>query len=327
MSAAVVATSADGKGCVPGAGADRAGRCRPGASRRGRPAPWDRSRDSAPDGRWARPRAERPAASPIRARRSAGSRCSRPCAPPAAGADAEGFGRDDLVARALGGGQQARRALGLLGAALLYAAHDEGLRVVLGVLVGIDDLHGSADRLGVAQGRDLGVAIAHVAHDLDRVLADRGDEPPHFKRRVGELDRVGRGLHRAEAGIVVFDDAAARLGVGIVHQVAHLVDGRAWHAGRQQDFQQLLAGVLGEVRLHHRLEDGAMGDAALVGGEAWIGQPLLAAERRAQDLPEGVVGAGDVDRLGPGLEDAQRKEDRIAGAHAHRVLAGEADGW
>ena len=51
------------------------------------------------------------------------------------------LGRDDLVAGVLGRRQQALGALGLLGAALLDAAHEEGLRVVLGVLVGIDDLH------------------------------------------------------------------------------------------------------------------------------------------------------------------------------------------
>ena len=45
------------------------------------------------------------------------------------------------MARALGRRQQALGALGLLGAALLDAAHEEGLRVVLGMLVGIDDLH------------------------------------------------------------------------------------------------------------------------------------------------------------------------------------------
>src|SRR5439155_24008628 len=41
-----------------------------------------------------------------------------------------------------GGGEQPRRPLGLLGAPLPGAAHEEGLRVVHGVLVGVDDLHG-----------------------------------------------------------------------------------------------------------------------------------------------------------------------------------------
>ena len=49
--------------------------------------------------------------------------------------------RDHLVRRALRCREQARGPLGLLGAALLHAAHEEGLRIVRGVLVGIDDLH------------------------------------------------------------------------------------------------------------------------------------------------------------------------------------------
>jgi hypothetical protein len=56
----------------------------------------------------------------------------------------EGRGRRDLMARLRGGGQQARRAFGLLGALLDDAADQEGLRVVPGVLVGVDDLHGAA---------------------------------------------------------------------------------------------------------------------------------------------------------------------------------------
>ena len=58
-----------------------------------------------------------------------------------AGAEPCALGAHDIVACALGCRQQALGALGLLGAALLDAAHEEGLRVVLGVLVGIDDLH------------------------------------------------------------------------------------------------------------------------------------------------------------------------------------------
>ena len=49
--------------------------------------------------------------------------------------------RQDRVAGRTRGGQQAGGALRLLGAALPGAAHDEVLRVVLGVLFGIDDLH------------------------------------------------------------------------------------------------------------------------------------------------------------------------------------------
>jgi hypothetical protein len=51
---------------------------------------------------------------------------------------------DDLVAGVCCGGEQARGTLRLFGAPLLHAAHDEGLRIVLGVLVGVDDLHGVA---------------------------------------------------------------------------------------------------------------------------------------------------------------------------------------
>ncbi len=47
-----------------------------------------------------------------------------------AGAEPCALGRDDLVAGALGRCQQALGALRLLGAALLDAAHEEGLRIV-----------------------------------------------------------------------------------------------------------------------------------------------------------------------------------------------------
>ena len=53
----------------------------------------------------------------------------------------------------------------------------------------------------------------------------------------------------------------------------------------------------GKVFLDHRLEDRAVGDAALVGGEALVGQPVGPLERGAEHPPEGVVGAGDEDRL------------------------------
>src|SRR5262245_12892756 len=55
---------------------------------------------------------------------------------------AVGFRRLYVVAGGLGPCQEPRGTLGLLGAALLDAADDEGLRVVLGVLGGVDGFHG-----------------------------------------------------------------------------------------------------------------------------------------------------------------------------------------
>ena len=108
-----------------------------------------------------------------------------------------------------------------------------------------------------------------------------------------------------------------------LHDVAHLVGGRAGHAGRDQPVQQLLGGTLGKVLLDHRLQDSAVGDPALVGGEALVGQPVGPLERGAEDAPERIVGAGDEDRERPGREDAQGEDQRVSRSHAHRVLTRE----
>ena len=106
------------------------------------------------------------------------------------GGEPERFGRRDLVAGVAGGGQQPRRAFGLLGALLDDPAHQEGLRIVLRVLVGIDDLHGVA--MALASRRD---AISASLKPTSRMISTVCSPTP------GDFSRVSTGASESLMGL------------------------------------------------------------------------------------------------------------------------------
>ena len=112
----------------------------------------------------------------------------------AAGAAPQAFGADDLMSGGRRGGKQARGALGLLGAPLLHAANEEGLRIVLRVLVGIDDLHGMPYGAAIALASRR-AAISASLKPTSRMISTV------CSPTIGDLRRVSTGASESLMGL------------------------------------------------------------------------------------------------------------------------------
>src|SRR5690606_3603643 len=135
-----------------------------------------------------------------------------------------------------------------------------------------------------------------VGEDFLGVLAMHGRMPADGGRRVGELERRAEHAHRADLRMRDRLDHAPRRRLLGLQRLGNAVDAPAGNADRLEAPDPVIGILAGERRLDQAVDELAVVDAVLVGGEARILSPYGMADNAGEAAELHVVADSDGDR-------------------------------